>query len=399
MKNDPSDIPIQSLADITPRLGEIRKTLADSREMLLANLVMISEIPAPTFSEAQRVRFLVDRFAECGLDRTSTDEVGNGVGVLEGAAEDPTRNILVVAHADTNFDTTDDHTVSMREDRVLGAGVGDNSLGMATLATLPTLLDRLGIELQSNLILLGATRSLGRGDLQGLRFFLENADTPIEAAVCIEGVQLGRLSYASLGMLRGEITVTVPEVYDWTRFGASSAILILNDVINRLMAIPLPRKPRTSILLGSVRGGTSYNTLATSATLRFEIRSESSKIVHNVGDAIRNITDELSAQTAAEVKVDIFAQREPGGVPFGHPLVAATRHIMQHLDIDPHITPSMSELATLIGRSIPAVTLGLTTGENLHTGREMIRIEPVYTGLAQLIGVLMAIDQGVRRAH
>jgi len=395
MVEDTQPITPEMLKPIAGRLPEMRQAVADMREMLLANLVMVSEIPAPTFSESHRIRFLVDRFAECGLQRTSTDDAGNGVGIVEGSTEDPERNILVVAHADTPFDETDDHTIKMREDRVIGPGVGDNSLGVAMLATLPTLLEKLDIQLKSNLVLLGATRSLGRGDLQGLRFFLDNADTPSRAAVCVEGVQLGRLSYASLGMVRGEITVTVPEVYDWTRFGASSAILILNDVINRMMGIPLPRKPRTSILLGSIQAGTSYNVLATSATLRFEIRSESSELVHGVAASIQNICEELSAQTAAEVKLDIFASREPGGVPFNHPVVTAARHMMEALSIEPHITPSMSELATLINRQIPAVTLGLTTGEHLNTPREMVRIEPMYTGIAQLIGQLMAIDQGV----
>jgi len=40
------------------------------------------------------------------------------------------------------------------------------------------------------------------------------------------------------------------------------------------------------------------------------------------------------------------------------------------------------------------VTLGITEASNLHDLNETIRIKPIYTGLAQLLGVLLAIDGG-----
>lgn len=223
------------------------------RDIMLANAVMIGEIPAPTFHEDVRVRFMQDRFSECGLQHCSTDEVGNGFGVLPGKTGE--RRILLVAHADTVFSEKVDHTITMQADRMIGPGVGDNSLGLAALASLPQLLDACGIRLQSDLILMAASRSLGRGNLEGLRFFLQNMKEPIHAAICVEGVQLGRLSYSSIGMLRGEISVRVPEQYDWTRFGAAGAVITLNDIINKINRIRLPKRPKTSIVLGSIEGG------------------------------------------------------------------------------------------------------------------------------------------------
>ena len=78
---------------------------------------------------------------------------------------------------------------------------------------------------------------------------------PIHTGICVEGVQLGRLSYSSIGMLRGEITCSIPEQYDWTRFGASSAIATLNEIITRIQEIPIPRRPKSHIFLDSVHGG------------------------------------------------------------------------------------------------------------------------------------------------
>ncbi|MBI1372742.1 MAG: M20/M25/M40 family metallo-hydrolase [Phycisphaera sp.] len=384
-----------TIEDVLGRLPDIRDATRDLKETLLANLVMTGEIPAPTFQEANRGQFLRDRFSECGLSSVSVDEVGNVMGIREGSDGDSARNVLLVAHLDTVFDARADHTIEVREDRVIGASVGDNALGVATLATLPSLLDMLGVEMRSNLMLMGSTRSLGRGDLEGMRFFLENTDRPIHSGVCVEGVQIGRLSYTSLGMVRGEITAEVPDAYDWTRFGASGAIRQLNDVMTAINRIPLPQTPRTSIVFGSIHGGTSFNTIATQAALRFEVRSDSSDEVRRVHERIAEIAEEQTAETGANVKLDIVAQREPGGVPFGHPLVKHTRAVMDRLDITPRVSPSTSELAVFIRRNVPAVTLGVSTGRNLHEAEESVEIEPMFTGLAQLVGVVIAIDEGL----
>ena len=382
-----------SLEEILGDLPAIRAACAAVREPLLANLVMLGEIPAPTFGEAERVNFLVQRFSECGLQNTSVDECGSGFGILPGRDRD--RNILLLAHADTVFSATRDHTVAVQAGQVTGPGIADNSLGLAVLATLPTLLEKLDLHLDAGLVLMGAARSLGRGDLEGVRFFLDCNKTPVVAGLCIEGVQLGRLSYTSAGMLRGEVFCRVPEEYDWIRRGATGAILVINEVINRILGIPLPRKPKTSIVLGSVEAGEGFNIIPTEAALRFEVRSESSEIVQEIASALDDIMEDVTSQTGAEVTLEVVARRDVAGLPIGHPLVRRTREIMGALDLTPHITPSISELSAMIKHGIPAITLGITEGEHLHEPRETVQIEPMFTGLTQLLAVLLAIDGGL----
>jgi len=384
----------ETFEDILDALPLIRSTVKDISEIILANVVMIGEIPAPTFGEQRRVEFLRDRFNENGLLDNSTDEMNNVYGILPGENEE--RNILVVAHTDTVFSEETDHTITVQPERIIGPAVGDNSLGVAIVVSLPKILEHLDIHLKSNLILMGASRSLGRGDLEGLRFFLSNTHMPIVAGIGVEGGQLGRLSHASIGMLRGEIICTVPEEYDWTRFGVTGAILSLNEIINRIVEIPTPKRPQTVIVLGSIEGGTSFGTIATHAMLGFEIRSESAEIVNEIRERIEEIALEVSERTKTQVFLDFFAKRAPGGIAFSHPLCRQTRKIMETLDIDPQISPSISELSTFIDRNIPAITIGITTGKRgkERKEKESIDIEPIFTGLAQLAGVLLAIDGG-----
>ena len=377
---------------IVASLPAVEAEAAALREILLANLVMVGEVPAPTFREQYRIGFLVQRFSECGLQNVSTDEIGNGFGIIPGS--NGGQNILVISHADTVFSENDNHTISVEPNCVTGPGVANNSLGCAVLVSLPTLLERLNLQFRSNIILMGGCRSLGRGNLEGLRFFLSNNTLPIRAGICIEGVTLGRLSFASVGMLRGEISCNVPEEFDWTKFGATNAIIVLNDVISKIEEIPLPKKPRTTIIIGSIEGGTTYNTIPTHAELRFEVRSESAGKVREISQRLEEIVSEVATHTGADVSIDTFANRRQGGLKFTHPLARHTRSIMKAVGIQPRVAPSVSELAALITAGIPAITIGITNGENLNELNESVQIEPMFKGIAQLVAILQAIDEG-----
>jgi di/tripeptidase len=273
--------------------------------------------------------------------------------------------------------------------------VGDNSLSLAVLSAFPGLLEELGIELKSNIILMGSARSLGHGNIEGLRFFLNNTDMSIHNGICLEGVKLGRLSHTSIGMARCEVTYRLPEEYDWTRFGAVGSIVTINELINRILEIPIPKRPKTNIVLGSITGGRSFNSIATESQLRFEIRSESGEMVETLRQRIEDIATEVSSHNGSDVAINILAQRKPGGISFSHPLAANARTLMNSLGIYPRISPSTSELSAFIDQHIPALTLGLTDGENLNKPEENILIDPIYTGLTQFLGILLAIDRGL----
>ncbi|HAK44305.1 MAG TPA: peptidase [Spirochaeta sp.] len=378
--------------DILNKLDGYETRLKELSELILANTVMIGEIPSPTFGEKERVRFLIERFAENHMLNCSTDEKGNALGIIPGERGD--KNILIVAHTDSIFDSRIDHTIGVQPQYISGPGVGDNALGVGALVSLPAIIEHLGLRLNSNIILMGSSRSLGRGDIEGLRFFLENSNLPISAGLCVEGVRVGRLSYSSIGMIRCELKCEVPEQYDWTRFGAVGSIITINEVINRILEIPMPKRPRCNIAFGSIEGGKSFNALASKAILRFEIRSESGEMVSNVFKQISNIASEVSSHTGEEISLDVLARRQPGGIDFSHPLASAARQIISQMGMKPRISPSTSELAAFIAKDIPALTIGLTTGDNMNQLDESIEVAPIYGGLAQLAGLIETIDRG-----
>jgi tripeptide aminopeptidase len=381
--------------EIPETIRDLPEALKPLRERLVANLVMIAQIPAPTGGEAVRVRFLLDRFAEAGLSDAAADDAGNAVGRLAGTRRN--RRILLASHLDTVFPSTQSHQVQVEAERVLGPGVGDNALGAAVVSLMPAVLEHLGIELGSDLMLLGSTRSLGRGNQSGVRFFLDHLPEEVDFGICVEGIQLGRINYFSIGTARADVTCTVRPLAEPSRsYGSESALVVLNHIINRILSIPTPSRPYTRIKMGRMRAGMYYDLEPDHAELGLEIVSHSDEMIDQLCREIGDIVAEMSARHAVDANLDVFFCTRGGGIPFAHPLVKSVLEVMEQLGIEPDQGHSPSELSELIARKIPAVTLGITRGTKSRMGAaDEVLIDPILTGVAQLVGVILAIDEGI----
>ncbi len=381
------------LESLLKRIPEHMEKLKAVRQTCLTDAVLLGEIPSPTFGEEERIRLALDRFRENGLDDSEIDEFGNASGTLPGT--EGGSSILVTAHADSVFSTDTPHVLNVGPDSITGPGIADNAIGLAAVVGLPRLLEHLGVRLKDDLLLLANVRSLGRGNLEGARSFLETKQRPIRAGICVEGATQGRLSYSGLGTLRGEITLRIPSNYDWEGFGAAGAISHLTRFVNQLMEIPIPKEPKTKMIFGGLRCGSTFNTSPRRGSLRFEITSEDDDVLHDMEKQVSELSEQFSLETGTSVDLEIVAKRENCGIPFSHPLVKTTRAIMGETGITPIVDPSTGDLNALIRAGHPGVTVGLTTAENLREENETIHLDPLFAGLAQLITLLQAIDQGL----
>ena len=379
---------------IPDMISNFPEALKPLRERLLANLVMIAQIPAPTSAETNRVRFLLDRFSEAGLSDAASDDAGNAVGRMAGTRSN--RTILLASHLDTIFPANMNHEVTVEADRIIGPGVGDNALGAAIVSLMPAILEHLGIKLESDLLLLGSTQSLGRGDRAGIRFFLDHLPEKVDMGICVEGMQLGRVNFFSIGTARADVTCEVRQTPEPSRsYGSESALVVLNHIINRILTIATPSRPYTRIKMGKMRAGMYYDVEPDHAELGLEIISHSDEMIEKVCGQIRDIVAEMSARHALDARLDVFFYTKAGGIRFAHPLVRSVLEVMQQLNIAPDQGHSPSELSELITRNIPAVTLGITHGGKSRKAEpDYVLIDPILTGVAQLVGVILAIDEG-----
>ena len=114
----------------------------------------------------------------------------------------------------------------------------------------------------------------------------------------------GRLSHSGLGTMRGEIRLHIPSDYDWGGFGASGAIGHLTRTVTRIMEIAIPREPKTKMVLGSLRSGSTFNAVPLRGLLRFEITSEADAVVTSLEEIVRGLVEEFSTETGVNAKLE-----------------------------------------------------------------------------------------------
>jgi acetylornithine deacetylase/succinyl-diaminopimelate desuccinylase-like protein len=382
------------MQDLLERLPHYEEQLRAIKETIITNIVLIGQVPSITFKEKQRAHVFMDRLAENQVDECTTDGYRNPIGVIRGRSKEKPP-IFVVAHMDTFFEKDIVYNFRVTQNSITGPGILDNSLSIGVMASLPYIFRTLDIQFESDVVIAGVIQSIGKGNLRGIRHLLKTWATPIRGAVCLEGVNLGRLNYYSDGMIRCEIECRIrPQIRISRRF-RPNAILIINDIINQILSIRLPQRPRTQIVVGKIAGGVNHGGIPYEANLGFEIRSDSYKMVRSVFNNIGDIVEGIGHENEVDMKLKTISHLKASRLKFSHPLVKGASAVIKSLGIEPLGEPSESELSIFLSQSIPAVTIGITRGENQYTENARMEIDPMFTGIAQLIGILQVIDSGV----
>lgn len=368
--------------------------IREVREIIISNIVLIGQVSAPTFHEKRRAKQLVERFAECQVDECTIDDFGNPVGVIRGLSPDKPP-IFVVAHLDTFSEVLADQHYEVTDKIISGLGVSDNSAAVGVLASLPDIFKRLGLQFESDIVLVAPVLSLGKGNLRGIRRLLKAWPTPIAGAICLETVELGRLNYYSDGMIRGEIDCSIAVEEKWERYHKPNAILVINEVINAILNLRLPQKPRTQIVIGRIAGGFNHGKIAYDAKIGFEILSDSDDMVKELLADIGDIVAGINKAYAVALKLNRISNLGATSLRYNHPLVKCASRILDRLEIEAVSEPSETALSIFLQRQIPAITLGITSGDNFHQDGAMVEIEPMFKGIAQIPALIMAMDNGV----
>lgn len=375
------------------KVAAFPEAIKSIRETIITNLILLGQIPSPTFKEKRRANFFMERLAECQADECTTDGYRNPIGIIRGTSSEKPA-IFLVAHLDTIFSKDIDHYFSVSKRTITGPGIMDNSVGVSVLMSIPEILKKLDLRFESDIVLAGVIQSIGIGNLRGVRHLVKTWPDPIRGAICIEGGEIGRFNYYCDAMIRVEVHCHISTTGQETNH-RPNAILVLNEIINEVLQLRLPLKPRTRIIIGKIAGGFKHGTSAFGAKLGLEIQSSSDKMAREVFKDIQDIVTGIGHENNVELKISTISNIHAASLPYNHPLVKNTVSVMEKLDLKPVREASESELSIFLSRKIPAVTLGITRGNNYQSEKAVMEIDPMFKGIAQILGVMMAIDSGV----
>ncbi len=340
--------------------------------------IKITEIPAPTFKEGKRAEYFKQRFTELGLKNVRIDKVGNVIGERMGTGDANAPTLVLAAHLDTVFDNAE-VKVTRNGNVIKGLGISDDGRGLTVLLAIAKTLEAQKIATQGNIIFVANVAEEGLGDLIGTKhLFNEELKGKITHFISIDGSGL-TVTTAAVGSFRYRVTYTGPGGHSYGAFGLPNPIHALGRLIEKVSRFQVPAKPKTTFNVGRIEGGTSVNSIAYSASLEMDMRSESleelTKIDAEFKKAAQTALDEENARWTSPRKLTVEV-KQIGNRPAGTqspdlPLIKLAALADKVFNIKSNFSASSTDSNVPISLGIPAITIdGGGKGDGEHSLNE-----------------------------
>lgn len=369
------------------------KYLAACTDDVVGTAVAIQQIPAPTFAEEKRAAFIEAQFRAVGLVDVGQDAICNVYGRYPGhkAAQPP---VIISAHSDTVFPLHTDLTIRRDGHIIHGPGLGDNSTGVAGLLHLAQTLIEHNLPQAADIWVVANVGEEGLGDLRGMQAVVERFG-PDAVYIVVEGGLYGQISHQAIGVRRFKIEVTTEGGHSWGSFGQKNAIHELAQIITAVDRLSVPQMPKTTYNVGVIEGGTSINTIAASASMLLDLRSEHPGTLEELVTAVSTIVTatqkRLSNNGGCGITMTQIGSRPAGSLPHGHPLVQWAGDALRFVGCEHIATIAGSTDANIpLSRGMTAVCIGLTESGNAHRLDEFIDVTHLADGMQQLLLLTLA---------
>jgi tripeptide aminopeptidase len=391
-------------------------------------------IPAPPFGEQARAAWFLERFHELGLADVHLDPAGNALAEL-GGLHNAAPVILLSAHLDTVFPPGTPTDPAERDTRIFAPGACDNAAGLSALLGLAAALRQAELVPAVPILFAANVGEEGEGNLRGMRHLFDPDSSPyasrIAAAIALEGGGSSAVVTQALASRRFRITVTGPGGHSWTDAGAPNPILILARALLALesiaqepsqTAIPVPNQAaaqeqnhasgeafpktppvhRTTLNVGQIAGGTSINSIPSSASALIDLRSTDPVQLQAAEIALRDTLDRwvthsptrdtraTPSQKPPALAIEVVGDRPGGALPAHSPLLTTLRAVDRLLNLrtEPGLGSTDANIPLSLG--IPAIAIGAGgLGGGIHTLQEWYDPTGRNTALRRILLTLL----------
>lgn len=377
-----------------PKIAQLLRHFQTDVERALALSIEIQQIAAPTFEEEVRAAHVRTLFDQVGLADVEIDELGNVYGRLAGTGSDRPP-VIISAHTDTVFPAETDLTTRRDRQRIFGPGIADNSAGVASLIWLAESMQRHQVIPPRDIWLVANVGEEGLGDLNGMRAVYKRFGQACQYIV-LEGGSFGHLIHQGIGVHRFKVTVTAQGGHSWADFGQSSAIHTLGSIIHQISQISVPKNPKTTFNVGVIDGGTSINTIASSASFLLDLRSIEVESLNKLQRKVEAILRQFHDKNGVLVSWEQIGNRPAGKLPWEHPLVQWSAAALRTVGSRKVETGASSTDANIpLAAGAAAVCLGTANSGNVHRTDEYLDFTNFPKGVGQVLLVaLAAADYG-----
>ena len=383
----------------------LRADLDGQYDQVIADLVRITETPAPPFKESARAALVAQMLRDAGLDDVTIDAEGNVLALRPGTVEGPV--FVVSAHLDTVFPEGTPIKVTREGERLFAPGIGDDSLGLASMLAWVRHLENKVIATRQPILFVATVGEEGAGDLRGVRHLFTQGSYKdrIGAFLSIDNTNAGRIVRAAVGSRRYRISFDGPGGHSYGAFGIVNPMAAMAETVRGIYAIAVPSDPKTTYAASIVSGGTSVNAIPDKVELQIDMRSSDPAELAKLEQAVlaaaeAAVAGENAARSTKDgmitLDAELIGDRPAGMSPADHPLVQTAYAASQAAGFKARLDDSSTDSNIPMSLGIPALTIGSGAGGGrTHSTEEYLNIgrERFVAGLSVGLAVILAQTQ------
>jgi acetylornithine deacetylase/succinyl-diaminopimelate desuccinylase-like protein len=384
-KPDPAQAAVQKIV-ASPAFKTAVATLDAQHDRTVADIVTLTEIPAPPFKEAAKGKAFMAMLKAEGLSDVEMDPEGNVMGLRRGTGPAGGPVVVLAAHQDTVFPEGTPVKVRREGTKLYAPGVGDDSRSLAVLLAYIRALDAAKIKTKSDILFVGDVGEEGPGDLRGMRYLFGKGKYKdrIKAFFSMDGNEAARVTFGAVGSRRYRVAFHGPGGHSYGAFGIVNPMAAMGHAIDQFYEVKVPAKPRTTFAASVVGGGVSVNSIPADVWLEVDMRSESKDELAKVDLRFQEILKaaaehENGARDTRFGKVTatpkLIGERPTGATSEDALIVRTTAAAARAAGYTPDLGASSTDSNIPISLGIPAVTIGSGgTGGRAHSLDEWIDV-------------------------
>jgi len=377
-----------------PAIRQLLEAVRRSEPDTIRDQIRLCEIPAPPFGEAARGLAYAAAMREAGLANVRVDAEGNVLGESPGRSSRP--HLVLSAHLDTVFPPETPVRVTREGTRLMGPGIGDDCRGLAVVLAVARALKKSGIETIGPITFVGTVGEEGLGNLRGVTALMSRTlKRQVDGFVSVDGEGYA-ITNVGVGSRRFRVTYRGPGGHSYDDFGRASPINAIGLAVAAISRITPPARPKTTISVGRIGGGTSVNAIAAEAWMEVDLRSSAKDALGQLESRFRSaVHDGLDAENRRRtghdgltVAIEMIGNRPAGLTDANAPIVRTALDVLKGLGLSGRLEESSTDANYAMSVGIPAITVGGGgRGRDAHSVNEWFDPTDSWRG-TQMVTVL-----------
>jgi len=374
-----------------PEMKRAFEYIDANKDRILGEWIALTEINAPSGKEHERAEVVRKALESCRLDKIYYDSKGNLIAIRKGAGV--AKPVVFDAHLDTVFQEGLKIKAQVRDGKVYGPGVGDDTRNVEALLASIRALDEAGIKTQADLVFVFTVEE--ETSFGGVKHFIAENKERIGQYVALDGGYEG-LNYGGIGINWYKHHFIGPGGHTTSKSPPYSATIPLARAITRIYSLEMPKDPVVHLNIGMLAGSDVVNAKASDAWFTVDLRSTDQKQIDYFEQQITQILREEADRVGMTVKTELPEEKVPAAQILGSRdsftvrMAEAVHRAIGFENVPVGNSASNNANVALLA-GLPAISTGCAPCGGDHSMGEWCHIEPFYRGIKKLILLEVAL--------